>query len=66
MIILSFLRTTNISPLESMDMGCPVSVSRVYAMPWQIREAGLTFEPKSVDEIADTLDKLWLDDALCK
>lgn len=66
MIILSFLRTINIPPLESMDMGCPVAVSRVYAMPWQVGEAGLTFDPKSVDEITDTLEKLWLDDDLCK
>jgi len=55
-----------ISPLEGVAMGCPVAVSRVYAMPWQVGEAGLTFDPKSVDEITDTLEKLWLDDDLCK
>ena len=31
----------------------------------QIGEADLTFVPKIVDEIADTLEKLWMDD-LCK
>lgn len=35
-------------------------------MPWQVGEAGLTFDPKSVDEIATTLEKLWTDDDLCK
>lgn len=33
-------------------------------MPWHAGEEDLTFEPKSVDEIADTLEKLWLDDDL--
>lgn len=42
-------------------MGCQGTVSRVCAMPWQIGEAGLTFDPKSVDEIAATLEKLWSD-----
>lgn len=35
-------------------------------MPWHAGEEGLSFDPKSVDEIADTLEKLWLDDDLCK
>ena len=39
-------------------VGCQVLVSRVCAMPWQVGEAGLTFNPKSVDEIMDTLEKL--------
>lgn len=65
-IMPSFFGPTNIPPLEGMAMGCPVAVSRVYAMPWQVGEAGLTFDPKSVDEIADTLEKLWSDDDLCK
>lgn len=66
MIMPSFFGPTNIPPLEGMAMGCPVAVSRVYAMPWQVGEAGLTFDPKSVDEIAATLEKLWSDDDLCK
>ena len=66
MVMPSFFGPTNIPPLEGMAMGCPVAVSRVYAMPWQVGEAGLTFDPKSVDEIADTLEKLWLDDDLRK
>ena len=66
MVMPSFFGPTNIPPLEGMAMGCPVAVSRVYAMPWQVGEAGLTFNPKRVDEIADTLEELWTDDDLCK
>lgn len=65
-IMASFCGPTNIPPLEGMAMGCPVAVSRVYAMPWQVDDAGMTFDPHSIDEIAGTLEKLWLDDDLCK
>ncbi len=66
MIMPSFFGPTNIPPLEGMAMGCPVAVSRVYAMPWQVGDAGLTFDPKNIDEIADTMKRLWTDDVLCK
>lgn len=66
MIMPSFLGPTNIPPLEGMVMGCPVAVSRVYAMPWQVDDAGLTFSPDSITEMAETLKRLWVDDTLCK
>lgn len=66
MIMPSFFGPTNIPPLEGMAMGCPVAVSRVYAMPWQVGDAGLTFDPHDVHEIADVLRRLWEDDGLCR
>lgn len=65
MIMPSFLGPTNIPPLEGMAMGCPVAVSDVYAMPEQIGNAGLKFNPRSVEDIANTIKKLWVDDSLC-
>lgn len=65
MIMPSFFGPTNIPPLEGMAMGCPVAVSRVYAMPWQVGDAGLTFDPRDIHEIADVLKRLWEDDGLC-
>ena len=66
MIMPSFFGPTNIPPLEGMAMGCPVAVSCVYAMPWQVGDAGLTFNPHNVHEIADVLKRLWEDDELCR
>ena len=66
MIMPTYFGPTNIPPLEGMAMGCPVAVSNVYAMPWQVGDAGLTFDPNSIDEIASTIEKLWTDDDLCK
>ena len=56
---------TNIPPMEAMLLGCPVAVSRIGAMPEQVGKDGLTFDPLNIDDIALTIEKLWLDDELC-
>ena len=35
-------------------------------MPDMVGDAGLIFNPHSVEEIAECIKKLWLDDDLCK
>lgn len=65
MIMPTYDGPTNIPPVESLFMGCPVAVSNLYAMPWQIGGAGLIFNPHSVEDIALVLRKLWTDDNLC-
>lgn len=65
MVMPTFFGPTNIPPLEGFVMGCPVAASHIYGMPEQIGDAGLTFNPHDVDEIAQTLDLLWNDDNLC-
>ena len=47
-------------------MECPVAVSDIFAMPEQVGDAGLFFNPDSVDEIADCMLRLWEDDSLCE
>lgn len=56
---------TNIPPIEAMHMGCPIAVSNIYAMPEQVGDAGLLFNPKSIEDIADKLEILWMDDNVC-
>lgn len=65
MIMPTHFGPTNIPPLEAFVCGCPVAVSAVYAMPGLYGEAAVTFDPKSIAEIAATLEKLWRDDTLC-
>lgn len=65
-VMASLAGPTNIPPIEAMVMGCPVAVSDIFAMPEQVGNAGLWFDPQSVDDIADTLKALWLDDELCQ
>lgn len=64
MIMPSYCGPTNIPPLEAMALGCPVAVSNKYAMPEQVGEAGLLFDPDSPEEIAECIRKLWTDDEL--
>lgn len=66
MVMPTFFGPTNIPPLEAMSMGCPMAISAVYGMPDMVGDAGLLFNPHSVEEIAECIKKLWLDDDLCK
>lgn len=66
MFMPSFFGPTNIPPLEAMALGCPVAVSNKYAMPEQVGNAGLLFNPDSPDEIAVCIRKVWKDDKLRK
>lgn len=65
LIMPTFCGPTNIPPLEGMALGCPTAVSNVYAMPWQIQNAGLIFDPYDVSDIADKIESLWTNDKLC-
>ncbi len=64
LIMPTYFGPTNMPPLEAMALGCPVAVSNKYAMPEQVGEAGLLFNPDSPDEIAGCIRKLWTDTRL--
>jgi glycosyltransferase involved in cell wall biosynthesis len=66
LVMPTFFGPTNIPPLEAMALGCPVAVSRIYAMPGQYGDAALYFDPEAASEIAETMRRLWKDDALCE
>ncbi len=65
LVMPTFFGPTNIPPLEAFVLGCPVAVSNVYGMPEQVGDAALTFNPDSVQEIAESIRRLWIDDVLC-
>lgn len=64
MIMPSYFGPTNIPPLEAMALGCPVAVSNKYAMPEQVGQAGLLFNPDSPEDIAECIRKIWTDSEL--
>jgi glycosyltransferase involved in cell wall biosynthesis len=64
LVMPTFFGPTNIPPLEAMAAGCPAVVSGIYAMPEQLGDAGLYFDPLSVQDIADKIRRVWNDDAL--
>ena len=64
MIMPSYHGPTNLPPLEAMSLGCPVAVSNRYAMPEQVGDAGLLFDPDSPEEIANCIEQFWNNEAL--
>jgi len=49
---------------EAFAMGVPVACSNVTALPEQVGDAGLIFDPDNPAEIASAIERLWHDDAL--
>lgn len=65
MVMPTFFGPTNIPPLEGFALNCPVATSRIYGLPEQVGDAALLFNPHSIEEIADSIARLWTDDDLC-
>lgn len=65
LVMPTFFGPTNIPPLEAFVVGCPVAISGIYGIPEQVGDAALLFDPESVDEIAESIKRLWTDDELC-
>lgn len=66
MVMPSYFGPTNIPPLEAMALGCPTIVSNKYAMPEQVGDAGLLFDPDSPEEMAECIRRVWTDESLRK
>lgn len=64
LVMPTFFGPTNIPPLEAMTAGCPMAISNIYAMPEQVGDAALLFDPSSVEEIAQAIVRLATDEAL--
>ncbi len=60
----SLLGPTNIPPLEAMVLGTPVLCSNLFSMPEQVGDAGLLFDPFSVENMAEKIYRIWIDENL--
>ena len=65
LIFPSFFGPTNIPPLEAIVCSCPMAVSDIYAMPDQLKDASIYFNPLSIDSISEAIESLWINDSLC-
>ncbi len=54
----SFYEGFGIPPLEAMSHGCPVICSNASSIPEVVGDAGLYFDPHSVDAIADAMERV--------
>jgi glycosyltransferase involved in cell wall biosynthesis len=61
LVYASFGEYTNMPVLEAMVLETPVLCSNAFAMPEQVGEAGLLFDPFDVDDIASQIRRIWTD-----
>lgn len=64
MIMPTFYGPTNIPPIEATLLDCPSLVSNIYAMPEQMEDAALYFDPNNPQDIADKIELLLNNDDL--
>ncbi len=55
---------TNLPPVEAMVLGTPVLCSNLFAMPEQVGDAGLLFDPFNIDDMAEKIYQIWTDPSL--
>jgi glycosyltransferase involved in cell wall biosynthesis len=49
---------------EAFHLGCPVVSSNVCALPEQVGDAGLLFDPNNIEDIAEKIYIIWNDENL--
>lgn len=49
---------------EAFFLGCPVISSNVCALPEQVGDAGLLFDPNNIEDMAEKIYKVWTDEKL--
>jgi len=60
----SLIGPTNIPPLEAMVLGTPLVCSNLFSMPGQVGDAGLLFDPFSIEDMAEKIYRVWTDEEL--
>jgi len=61
LVMPTFFGPANIPIWEAFSLGCPVITSNVYGIPEQVGDAGLLIDPRSVEDIADRIYRLYID-----
>jgi len=64
LVMPTFFGPTNIPFLEAWALDCPVLTSRIRGIVEQVGDAAVTVDPKSVEDIAVGIRRLWTDETL--
>lgn len=65
-VVASLFEANSLPIFEAWAEGTPVASSNVTALPEQVGDAGLLFDPNEPAEIGGALERLFTDDALCE
>lgn len=55
---------TNIPILEAFVLGVPVVCSNLFSMPEQVGDAGILFDPFDIEDMAEKIHKVWVNEGL--
>lgn len=64
LVMPTFFGPTNIPILEAWHLGCPVLSSDIRGIREQVGDAGILVDPRSIESIADGIERLYTDDDL--
>jgi len=64
LIMPTFFESVSMPIWEAFYLGCPVVSSNVCALPEQVSDAGLLFDPNNVEEMAKSIYRIWTDEGL--
>jgi glycosyltransferase involved in cell wall biosynthesis len=64
LVMPTFFGPTNIPVLEAWALGCPVLTSDIPGVREQLGDAGVLVDPRSVEQLADGIRRLWSDEPL--
>tara|TARA_B100000315_G_C14571731_1_gene585923 strand:+ start:1316 stop:2491 length:1176 start_codon:yes stop_codon:yes gene_type:complete len=57
---------TGIPIVEAMYFGKPIAAANTFAIPEQVGNAGILFDPHNINDIMEKMITIWNDDGLCK
>lgn len=63
-IIPTLFESVSMPIWEAFHFGCPVVSSNVCALPEQIGDAGLLFDPHNIEDMAEKIYRIWTDEKL--
>ena len=64
LVMPSLFEGAGIPILEAFYLGCPVVSSDASALPEQVGDAGLLFDPSNVEDMAEKIYRVWMDEGL--
>ncbi|MCM8824399.1 MAG: glycosyltransferase, partial [Candidatus Omnitrophica bacterium] len=64
LIMPTLFESVSIPIWEAFNLDVPVVSSNVYALPEQVGDAGLLFDPFNIEEMAEKIYKVWTDEKL--
>lgn len=64
LVVPTLFESVSLPIWEAFYLGCPVISSDVCALPEQVGDAGLLFDPHNAEDMAEKIYRIWTDDGL--